>query len=53
MQDNIVLIFSVLFFSALWVLCFDDGMFSGFVVIVPKFFGDGKCLSFSRIVVCY
>jgi len=52
MQDNCVPVFNVLLFNvSLALLCFGNNMFSGFVVIYFKLFGDGKCFSFSRTFV--
>ncbi len=52
MQNNNVLVFNVLFFNALQALCFDDGMFSGFVAVFFKLFGNGECFYFSRTFDC-
>jgi hypothetical protein len=40
--------FQCVVFQCIVLLCFDDGMFSGFVAIVPKFFGDGKMPFFCK-----
>ncbi len=48
MQNNNVLVFNVLFFNALQLLCFDNGMFSSFIIIFFKLFGNGECFYFSR-----
>jgi hypothetical protein len=53
MQNNNVLVFNVLFFNALQALCFDNGMFSGFVAVFCKLFGNGECFFFQGLLIVF